>query len=55
MRSVRDAALRSMVSMACVARVSVNCFDASIRAHPSTALSGVRSSWDTTAMNSSLR
>jgi hypothetical protein len=54
MMSARDAALRSMVSMACVARVSVNCFEASIRA-PSTALSGVRSSCDTMAMNSSLR
>ena len=44
-----------MVSMACVTRVSVNCFEASIRAHPSTALSGVRDSGDTTAMNSSFR
>src|SRR6266496_2037117 len=29
MMSVRDAALRSMISMACVARVSANCFEAS--------------------------
>ena len=43
-----------MVWIAWVARVSDKCFEASMRAHPSTALSGVRSSCETIAMNSSL-
>jgi hypothetical protein len=51
----RATAFRSIVAIACVERSGANCFEPSMRDHPSTAFRGVRSSCETVARNSSLR